>query len=781
MDKFKIFLIYHSHIDIGYTERQEKMAVYQADFVKQAVENVLSDRQKNRDDRSKFRFSAEGFWAVEQYLKRYGETGKQRLLEAIKTGYFELTGGYFHLAELLNYENLSHSLDYTADFVKENELNPVQVAMACDINGFSWGYADALQEHGIRYLSTCINTHHGDAPFSRPLVPFWWQSPKGNKILVWNGLTYHKANLLGMIPGLAPGGSPGIPGMLPENSPFVEVQNSDYAYRRIREMVSAFKKDGYPYRFVPIMGSALYTDNSPVSDEHCELIAEFNQKHEGEIEIVTATMQQYFEYLLENGGEFPTYAGDWNDWWTDGALSTPNETKVFRNAQRMEMLTKKLDPEMKIVSPKEHEEIRNKLITYAEHTWGHSNSHGDPYKLMVTQLDMRKAKLAIDADVLASEAVDKVSRALGEGEFTHRRPFTYTVVNPHDFEKSDVIYLPIDFWEDGNFYGKGIQVVDEDGQVLPSQRTSTLRGSMFACFIKMKPHQTKELKLVISEEIPQKNAFLHQKVEETGSFENAFYQVTYGAEGILSLVHKETGEELLEETSAKLGQPVYQVFPKGERWQAAGFGYGSRTKPVSEIHYVTDCSLELVESGEVFTHLKANYTIKGAAEAHAHYYLYNHLPKMTVTAEIAKDLVRDPEGMYVSLPLKTTDGEWHLDKAGAFFKPGEQLPQGCCDYYAVNRGVVLSGSRMGVAVNTLDTPMLMINGLKLWDFTRKADRSGTIYSWLTNNKWETNFRTQCAGYLESRYVIEMDGALKNAENGLAVLESNEYDILVARN
>lgn len=136
MKTFKIFLIYHSHIDIGYTERQEKMAVYQADFIRQAVENVLSDRQKNRDDRSKFRFSAEGFWAVEQYLKRYGEHGKQRLLEAIRTGCFELTGGYFHLAELLNYENLSHSLDYTADFVKENGLNPVQTAMACDINGF---------------------------------------------------------------------------------------------------------------------------------------------------------------------------------------------------------------------------------------------------------------------------------------------------------------------------------------------------------------------------------------------------------------------------------------------------------------------------------------------------------------------------------------------------------------------------------------------------------------------------------------------------------------------
>lgn len=298
--------------------------------------------------------------------------------------------------------------------------------------------------------------------------------------MVWNGLTYHRANSLGLIPDFAPGGNPGVPGMLYEDEPFIRIDNTDYAYRRISEMISTIKKDGYSYDFALIMGSGLYTDNSPVGDKHCELIAEFNEKHGDEIEIVTATMQEYFDYLSENGGEFPTYSGDWNDWWTDGVLSTPNETKLFRNAQRTEMLVRKLDPEMKIVFPSEHEEIQNKLITYAEHTWGHSSSNSDPYKLLVTQLDLRKAKLAIDADVLASTALDKVSRKLGEGEFTNCRPFTYTVVNPHDFSKNDVIYLPTDFWEDGYFHQKGFRVEDENGKVLPSQRTSTLRGSVIA-------------------------------------------------------------------------------------------------------------------------------------------------------------------------------------------------------------------------------------------------------------------------------------------------------------
>jgi hypothetical protein len=56
------------------------------------------------------------------------------------------------------------------------------VAMACDVNGFSWGMADALYEAGVRYLSMNINSHHGGYPFNKPLVPFYWESPSGNRL-----------------------------------------------------------------------------------------------------------------------------------------------------------------------------------------------------------------------------------------------------------------------------------------------------------------------------------------------------------------------------------------------------------------------------------------------------------------------------------------------------------------------------------------------------------------------------------------------------------------------
>jgi hypothetical protein len=122
-----------------------------------------------------------------------------------------------------------------------------------------------------------INPHHGGPPFSKPLVPFYWRTHKGNKIRVWNGLTYHKANLLGLIPGSTPIGDPGVPGVKVEETGFVEVNEpDDYAAKRIFQMYDGLRKEGYSHHFMPIMGSALYTDNSPVFDKYCVFIKKWN-------------------------------------------------------------------------------------------------------------------------------------------------------------------------------------------------------------------------------------------------------------------------------------------------------------------------------------------------------------------------------------------------------------------------------------------------------------------------------------------------------------------------
>lgn len=757
--KFKLFLVYHSHIDVGYTERQEKIARYQGDFIKQAVNFALDDKQSNRNQDNTFKFTAEGFWAVEQYLKNYGKEGAEKLVSAAKTGNFELTAGYFHMAELLNYENLVHSLSYCKDFCLNNGLATPEVAMSADVNGFSWGFADALIDNGVKYLSTNINTHHGGAPFSKPNVPFYWQAPSGRKLLVWSGLAYHKANLLGLIPGLAPADDPGIPGMIVEKTGFENVTDTTYAHKRITALVESLKRNNYKYDFLPIMGSGLYTDNSPVGDEHCELIDMWNKQYGDEIEIQTVTLKEFFHYLEQHAQDIPTYAGDWNDWWTDGVACTPNETKIFRNAQRNMCLIEKLDPDCAVVDETQREKIRNKLIMYAEHTWGHSASHSDPCKLLVNQLDARKAKLAFDADVEVGKALDKLSLALGEGEFTHRRPFEYVIVNPLDTVATKEVLLPTDFWEEG-WFTNGQFAVYDNGQKIPVQRTSTLRGSFIACVVTLQPKERRTLTIRIGE----------TPCNETIS-DYKYFRLFHDDNGIAEIHYN--GEEIFNRKDGQLCLPVYEVFPNGIRQKAAGFGYSARTIPQSVITEGRLIDFKVAEDGNIFTKFVYNYNIEGSKRTSVAVYVYKSLPRIEITGEFAKDLEIDPEGMYLKFNI-SAKGEWYLDKAGAFFKPGQQLPETCCDYYSVQKGVALVGDNSTVTVNCFDAPLVTFNKIKLWNYSTTAENTGALFSWITNNKWETNFRTECAGFLESRYRLAF------GNNAQQQLEENEYDFLVLR-
>jgi len=766
---FKVFLIYHSHIDVGYTERQEKIATYQADFMRQAVDCVLKEEQKDHP----FKFTAEGFWAIEQYLNKYGKVGEGRLVEAIKTGRFEYVANYLHFAELLNYDNLGKSLSYALDFARRNNIESPKVAMASDINGFGWGYAQLLHDAGVENLMTCINTHHGGAPFLKPLIPFWWKTPKGNRILVWNGLTYHKANLLGLIPGLTPCGDPGIPGMLPDKSRFIDVVTCDsYASRRIFDMVEGVKKNGYQYDFMPIMGGGLYTDNNPISDNHCEIIKQFNEKYGDKIEIITSTLEEFFEYLRENVKDIPEYEGDWPDWWTDGCLCSPIQTRVFRNAQRNLRMIDKLDNQYAVISKAERDKIVNKLCLYAEHTWGHSQTYTDPYKLLVQQLDLRKDKHATDADILSSEALDRLARTIGEGEFTVDRPMSYTIINPHDFDVSETIYLPTDFWEEGLFENKSFYVEDDFGNRYKVQRIHTLRGAFVAFDANLKAKEKINVKICF-ENVKECEEVLHNNI-----FENEFYRVEWDDFNIVSVINKKTVNELLSTDKVALGQPVYQVFKDGIRSDAAGFGYSSRKKPKGKIYYGKSLGVKVVSSGTVRTVLRIDYKMKSTKKCFTEIIFYNTRPEIEVNINMAKDLVMDPEGMYMALPIEAKGGCWYLDKAGCTFKAGTNLPKTCCDYFAFDRGFFSKGDNESVIINSKDIPLMTVGKIKLWDYTTDIDPRGTAFAWLLNNKWETNFRINCAGFYENRFTITLANPTEDVNN---ILEKNDLYCLSLRN
>jgi hypothetical protein len=73
--------------------------------------------------------------------------------------------------------------------------------------------AEAFVRRGVSCVLN-INPDQGGYPFGKPLVPFRSEAPSGKHLLIWNGLAYHKANLLWSMGASVPTGDPCIPGLI---------------------------------------------------------------------------------------------------------------------------------------------------------------------------------------------------------------------------------------------------------------------------------------------------------------------------------------------------------------------------------------------------------------------------------------------------------------------------------------------------------------------------------------------------------------------------------------
>ncbi|NGP44800.1 hypothetical protein G4V62_07450 [Bacillaceae bacterium SIJ1] len=159
----KIFVIQHSHTDVGYTERQEKIEQYHVDYIRQALQVVDDIQSGRRPEWTGYKWVCETFWPVESFLKKASAQEKQQLKEAIQRGDIGLSGTYLNFGELIGKELLEAMTKRITDY-GESVNAPVRCAMTADITGFGWGYSQVLASAGIKNIMTCIHTHHSMYP-----------------------------------------------------------------------------------------------------------------------------------------------------------------------------------------------------------------------------------------------------------------------------------------------------------------------------------------------------------------------------------------------------------------------------------------------------------------------------------------------------------------------------------------------------------------------------------------------------------------------------------------
>jgi len=135
--------------------------------------------------------------------------------------------------------------------------------------------------------------------------------------------------------------------------------------------------------------------------------------------------------------------------------------------------------------------------------------------------------------------------------------------------------------------------------------------------------------------------------------------------------------------------------------------------------------------------------------------------------EVDKIAVRDKESAHLAFPLNVPGGVTRVDLGEALVEPERnQLPGSCRDFIGAHSVVDISNAETGVSIATLDAPLLELGGITDERQNDRGTRSWrdrtaagtTVYAYLLNNYWHTNYKAYQQGPLTYRFVLRPHAA-----------------------
>ena len=313
-----IFIVPGSHLDIGYTDTPLRVREARIEH----IENAIRAAKKNPD----FHWFEEGGWSFDAWLQRYGRDEKRltAMRDLLKRGQIGVGATWLspHAAAFPDaLEFLTVHLD---ELDRRFGYRPT-VAVLNDPPSYPEALADALAAHGVRYLLVGANMFiSGPFPVEVVRTPFWWETARGNRLLVYidpDGFTAGFGKW-----GLGPH--------------CAQIVNPAHFPRKRGDMGTM--QDGIraglggvpPTYHATIVQQSLDNWDIDCAKELPGAVRAWN--HRGERpQLVIAQPEAYFRHIeTRYGRELPVRRGEWGGQWDEARATTPVWTWRLREAAR---------------------------------------------------------------------------------------------------------------------------------------------------------------------------------------------------------------------------------------------------------------------------------------------------------------------------------------------------------------------------------------------------------------------------------------------------------------
>jgi hypothetical protein len=736
--KWTIYFVPHAHLDIGYTDYQAKVAELQS----RNVDKLLAFLPEHPG----MRFSLDGSWVVQNYFATRGEATQKQFLQYVhenKIGvpaqYANLLTGYASLEELIRSLYYSHELH-------RKEGVPFDYANITDVPSVTWSYPSVLHAAGIKYFAEATNVDRG------PIVligrwneksPFWREGPDGEKVLMANTRQYSQLWFVCDLPPEVGNCRQGLPAFLQQ-----------------------FAAPDYKPDAVLMYGSQLENTDARLSEP--DFLAKWSTTYSYP-KFVLSTFPDYFRYIEEKyGPQLATVNGDGGPYWEDGAGSDANNTAIDRNSQsraiaaeKMATVSRYLNPSLGV--PRELlDRVWKNLLLYAEHTWDSWDSVSRPdTQESVSQLttkDEYAAESQQAVNALAKASLSQIANQI------HMPSSSLMVFNSLSWQRDGLVEMDL---ESGKLIREYPVKTPVEFEVLhegPQYRhvrflAKSVPAMGFKCYALEKDPATKS------------EAHTGAAADNSGAasdlIENAFYrmQVDAATGAIKSIFDKQLNRELVDAASPyRFDQYVYV---EGGGKPPTQIVYMRKSLPLAELKITpsTDgriVGLRRTPFGQVLT-----VAAKGVntPSLRTEIILYDGEKKIEFVNHITKDPVRSKEGVYFAFPVAAPTPSFQYEIQNGWVDPSKNMLKGAgLEWFSVQHWVKASAGDWDVAIVPVDTPLVTLGDIDrgVWPEEFKP-KSSTVFSYVFNNYWHTNYRAAQGGESTFRYVMTSGASLAPAD------------------
>ncbi len=731
---WRIFLVQHTHTDIGYTRPQTEILPEHLRYIDYALD--FCDQTDSLPVPARFRWTCETSWAVREYLRSRPTEQVDRLRKRVAEGRIELTALFLNGSDLSDEATLAAMLQPVA-FLRKNGMSVVS-AMQSDINGVPWCLTDYLPGAGIQTLTMAQNTHRARKPFEIPTL-FWWESPSGSRLMVNRPEHYMFGNLLGIL-----------------------TNTGTFATNLFRHLQEISAK-GYPYDIYSIQFSGYLTDNSPPSTKACDLVKEWNEIYVWP-ELQLATISGFLTEAAERfSDKLPVVRAAWPDWWMDGFGSAAIETAWARKAHAEAvansglmamalLMGDTLSPGIRLL----HERVAEDLAFYDEHTFGAAESIWDPLCWnSVVQLG-QKVSFVWDAVKTGSLLREEVMGRI-QDRFPRAGVPTVAVVNTLTAARSGMVDIYID--HEILPRNRSFRIEGPGRDEISAQAWQTREdGTWWTLFLPHLPPFGYQSFRIRTQSDP---AVSPPRQPFSGTMENKWYRVTWDTAGgrLSGILDKELNAWLTDASSEYfIGEFIYERLGRNR----------AQLEQFTLVEYNRTTPARLVVKDYVNGKVWQSFTISGQIPGCAtdeglscEIRLYHHEKLLEFRYSMKKLPVTDPEGGYVAFPLNLRGGRVFYEVAGGPVQAGvDEIPGASADWQGIQNFVSVRNDSLQILITSPEIPLVHFYSINLGNFSRvpRLWSSDVVppphfYSWVFNNYWTTNFLASQEGEIRWTYRI----------------------------